>query len=80
MLINTSLLKISLFKWLPTMERGDLNALKIVHKTLYTTTWRSIGPSYLRINRVTSEHVLLSGAPNENIVQNHLNIAVLNVF
>jgi len=22
----------------------------------------------------------LSGAPNENIVQNHLNIAVLNVF
>ena len=23
---------------------------------------------------------LLSGAPNENIVQNHLNIALLNVF
>ena len=29
--------------------------------------------------RLTS-NVLLSGAPNENIVQNHLNIALLNVF
>ena len=24
--------------------------------------------------------VLITGAPNENIVQNHLNIAILNVF
>ena len=24
--------------------------------------------------------LMLSGAPNENIVQNHLNIALLNVF
>ena len=29
--------------------------------------------------RLTS-NVLLSGAPNENIVQSHLNIALLNVF
>ena len=27
-----------------------------------------------------SDTIKLSGAPNENIVQNHLNIALLNVF
>ena len=27
-----------------------------------------------------NRHIQLSGAPNENIVQNHLNIALLNVF
>ena len=27
-----------------------------------------------------SEHHTQTGAPNENIVQNHLNIALLNVF
>ena len=29
---------------------------------------------------VRQEDVLKTGAPNENIVQNHLNIALLNVF
>ena len=29
---------------------------------------------------ITSSDALRAGAPNENIVQNHLNIALLNVF
>ena len=30
--------------------------------------------------RVDCVRVVIPGAPNENIVQNHLNIALLNVF
>ena len=33
-----------------------------------------------RLNRVKNSAKYDSGAPNENIVQNHLNIALLNVF
>ena len=29
---------------------------------------------------ITDEEFEVAGAPNENIVQNHLNIALLNVF
>ena len=32
-------------------------------------------------NQISSDEIALSsGAPNENVVQNHLNIALLNVF
>ena len=36
--------------------------------------------SYLNLINLSFSVELLTGAPNENIVQNHLNIALLNVF
>ena len=37
-------------------------------------------PHYHKTNPFHPMNFPLSGAPNENIVQNHLNIALLNVF
>ena len=34
----------------------------------------------LRRNEENPEHYDYAGAPNENIVQNHFNMALLNVF
>ena len=38
--------------------------------------------AYVRVNLANVSPLIskTSGAPNENIVQNHLNIALLNVF
>ena len=62
------------YNFYPSYEREDRNSLYFTRIQLH-----------LRTN--ISDHIMLlhhhlhhSGAPNENIVQNHSNIALLNVF
>ena len=47
-------------------------------KQRHRVGWNTRGDMAYSLKRNTS--VFETGAPNENIVQNHLNIALLNVF
>ena len=53
-------------------------ALSIKYDSLaLRTVTQFVRMKYWRIDSIT---IKLSGAPNENIAQNHLNMALLNVF
>ena len=49
--------------------------LSIIKPVIFS--WKKVSVSIEKNVRITS---IKSGAPNENIVKNHLNIALLNVF
>ena len=54
-----------------------------LHKNIYATHFRTrtrFGMQQLGNGLFGGTSKEYSGAPNENIVQNHLNIALLNVF
>ena len=57
--------KVKLFQYFLIQTCAHANGLTVREKTVDT---------------MTEQNYSYSGAPNENIVQNHLNIALLNVF
>ena len=48
--------------------------------SLHYENKKMFGRNFYIITNECAFHETSSGAPNENIVQNHLNIALLNVF
>ena len=72
-------------KWrmiVAVVTRNLCNCVRSLFHLLISTVWNSSlhASSYIILHMLCWRPSLGSGAPNENIVQNHLNIALLNVF
>ena len=60
--------------YLPMDKLANVTAPSVFQRTMH------LAIKVHKISRSASNHGLVQGHPNENIVQNHLNIVLLNVF